>query len=132
MKLTIGVMGASGGELNESVRRKAYDLGDAEARAGDGAGGVGGVMAMIKPIVLANALAAVVGAGYVLCRFIAAVAPQFLFNVGQSWLHTVNLEPLRTTGSMSTGMFVLGLVTSMVVSWVVAYATAELYKLWAR
>jgi hypothetical protein len=29
-------------------------------------------------------------------------------------------------------MFVLGLVTSMVVSWIVAYATAELYKLWAR
>jgi hypothetical protein len=33
---------------------------------------------------------------------------------------------------MSTGMFVLGLVTSMVVSWVVAYTTAELDKLWAR
>jgi hypothetical protein len=89
-------------------------------------------MAMVKPIVLANALAAVVGAGYILCRFIAAVAPQFLFNVGQSWLHTVNLVPLRTTGSMSTGMFVLGLVTSMVVSWAVAFATAELYKLWVR
>jgi uncharacterized protein DUF5676 len=89
-------------------------------------------MAMIKPIVLANAVAVVVGTGYILCRFIAAVAPQFLFNVGQSWLHTVNLEPLRTSGSMSTGMFVVGLVTIMVVSWVVAYTTAELYKLWAR
>jgi hypothetical protein len=86
---------------------------------------------MIKPTVSANALATVVGAGYILCRLIAAVAPQFLFNVGQSWLHTVNLEPLRTTGSMSAGMFVLGLVTSVVVSWVAAYATAELYKRWA-
>jgi len=86
---------------------------------------------MIKPIVLANALATVVGAGYILCRLIAAVAPQFLFNVGQSWLHTVNLEPLRTTGSMSAGMFALGLVTSVVVSWVAAYVTAELYRRWA-
>jgi uncharacterized protein (TIGR00725 family) len=31
MKLTVGVMGASGGELSESVRRKAYDLGEAVA-----------------------------------------------------------------------------------------------------
>jgi uncharacterized protein DUF5676 len=87
---------------------------------------------MIKPVALANALAVVVGAGYVLCRLIAAVAPQVLFNVGQSWLHTVNLEPLRTSGSMSARMFGLGLVTSMVVAWVLAYATAELYELWAR
>ncbi len=85
---------------------------------------------MIRPIVLANALATVVGVGYILCRLVAAIAPEFLFNVGQSWFHTVNLAPLRTTGSMSTGMFVLGLVTSVVVSWVVAYVTAELYKLW--
>ena len=85
---------------------------------------------MIKPIVLANALATVVGAGYILCRLVAAIAPEFLFNVGQSWFHTVNLAPLRATASMSAGMFAFGLVTSVVVSWVVAYVTAELYKLW--
>jgi hypothetical protein len=86
---------------------------------------------MIKPIGLANALATVVGAGYILCRLVAAIAPELLFNVGQSWFHTVNLAPVRATGSMSAGMFVLGLVTSVVVSWVVAYATAELYRRWA-
>ena len=85
---------------------------------------------MIKPIVLANALATVFGAGYVLCRLLAAVAPDLLFSVGQSWLHTVNLAPLRATGPMSAQVFALGLVTSVVVSWVAAYATAELYKLW--
>ncbi len=85
---------------------------------------------MIKPIVLANALATVVGAGYILCRLVAAVAPESLFNVGQSWLHTVNLTPLRAASPMPTGMFVLGLVTSVAVAWLVAYATAELYKLW--
>lgn len=86
---------------------------------------------MIKSIVLANALATVVGAGYILCRLVAAVAPEFLFNVGQSWLHTVNLAPLRTTSPMPTGMFVLGLVTSVVVSWILTYATAKLYERWA-
>lgn len=87
---------------------------------------------MINSTVLAHAVATVVGAGYILCRLIAAVAPGFLFNVGQSWFHTVNVEPLRTTGSMSTGMFVLGLVTSVVVSWVATFAGAELYRRWAE
>ncbi len=86
---------------------------------------------MVNSTVLAHAVATVVGVGYILCRLIAAVAPGFLFNVGQSWFHTVNLEPLRTTGSMSTGMFFLGLVTLVVVSWVAAFATAELYRRWA-
>lgn len=39
---------------------------------------------MVRSTVLANAVATVVGVGYVLCRLIAAVAPQFLFDVGQS------------------------------------------------
>ena len=87
---------------------------------------------MAKSHVLANAVATVVGVGYVLCRLIGAVAPQFLFNVGQSWFHTLNLEPVRATSSISMEMFVLGLVTSAVVGWVAAYATAELYKRWAK
>ena len=86
---------------------------------------------MVNSRALAHAVATVVGIGYVLCRLIAAVAPQFLFNVGQSWFHTMNLEPLQTTGSMAAGMFVLGLVTSVVVSWASAFATAELYRRWA-
>ena len=86
---------------------------------------------MVNSTALANAFATVIGAGYILCRLIAAVAPGFLFNVGQSWFHTVNLGPLRTTGSTSTEMFFLGLVTSVVGSWVGAFATAELYRRWA-
>jgi hypothetical protein len=89
-------------------------------------------MTMINSRVLAHAVATVVGVGYVLCRLIAAAAPQFLFSVGQSWFHTVNLEPLRTAGSMSIRMFALGLVTSVVVSWIAAFATAELYRRWAE
>ncbi len=89
-------------------------------------------MTMVNSRALAHAVATVVGVGYVLCRLIAAVAPGLLFNIGQSWFHNVNLEPLRTTGSMSAGMFSLGLVTSVVVSWVAAFATAELYRRWAE
>ncbi len=87
---------------------------------------------MVRSTVLANAVATVVGVGYVLCRLMAAVVPQFLFDVGQSWFHTLNLEPVRATRSMSMGMFVLGLVTSVIVSWIGAYATADLYARWAK
>jgi serine protease Do len=83
-----------------------------------------------KAAVLANAVATVVAVGYVLCRLIAAVAPRLLFNIGQSWFHTLNLEPIRAPGSMSVAMFILGLVSSVLVSWLGAYATGELYRRW--
>lgn len=87
---------------------------------------------MIKTTVLANASATVIGAGYIICRLISAVAPNFLFSIGQSWFHTVNLELVRTTGSMSMGAFIFGLISSIVVAWVTAYAIAELYNRWAK
>lgn len=87
---------------------------------------------MIKTTVLANASATVAGAGYIVCRLISAVAPNFLFTVGQSWFHTVNLESVKTTSSMPMGTFILGLLSSIVVTWVAAYAIAELYNRWAK
>ena len=85
---------------------------------------------MVKSMALANAMATVVAIGYVLCRLIAVIAPDVLFNVGQSWFHTLDLEPMRATRSMSMGMFVLGFVTSVAGSWVATYAVGELYKRW--
>jgi hypothetical protein len=81
--------------------------------------------------VLANAVATVVAVGYVLCRLVAGVAPELLFSIGQSWFHTLDLEPVRAAGSLPAAMVILGLVTSVVVSRVGAYATAELYRRWA-
>ena len=87
---------------------------------------------MLKPQPFAHAVASVTGAAYVLCRVLAAVAPQFLFTIGQSWLHTINLEAVRATQSMSLSAFVLGLVSSVVLSWIAAYAVATLYNRWAK
>jgi hypothetical protein len=70
------------------------------------------VRRMIKSNVLAHSVVTVTGVGYVLCRLISAVAPAWLFNIGQSWIHTVNLESVRTTGSMSFSMFIIGFVYS--------------------
>lgn len=85
---------------------------------------------MIKSNILAHAAATVAGAGYIICRLISAVAPNVLFSIGQSWFHTVNLESVRVTSSMPTGMFILGLVSSIAVTWIAAYAIAELYNRW--
>lgn len=87
---------------------------------------------MVKSTILANAVATIVGVGYVLCRLIAAVAPQLIFNIGQSWFHTLNLEMVRATRPVSLGILILGLVSSMVVAWVGTYAVALLYNRWAR
>ena len=87
---------------------------------------------MIHTKILANSVAAVVGVGYVLCRLIAGIAPNFLFTIGQSWFHTINLGSTPAVTSMSFSMFVLGLVSSVIVGWVAAYATAELYNRWEK
>lgn len=87
---------------------------------------------MVNSKVLANSVGTVTGVVFVVCRLIAAIAPNFLFNIGQSWFHTVNLEADKVGASMTVGMFVLGLVSSVVVAWVVAYAIAELYNRWAK
>lgn len=87
---------------------------------------------MIQSTILANSVATVTGAGYVLCRLVATFAPNLLFTIGQSWFHTINLESVRATRSMPMGMFILGLVTSVILSWVAAYAVAELYNKWEK
>lgn len=87
---------------------------------------------MIYTTVLANSVATVAGVGYVLCRLIAGIAPKFLFSIGQSWFHTINLSSMPVATAMSLGMFVLGLVSSVAVAWVAAYAVAELYNRWEK
>lgn len=87
---------------------------------------------MLKSQPFANAVAIVVGVAYVLCRIVAALAPQFLFRIAQSWFHAINLDSSLATGSMSLGMFLLGLISSVALSWVAAYAVAELYNRWAK
>lgn len=87
---------------------------------------------MINSQVLANAVAVVTGAVYIVCRVLAAVAPNLVFAVGQSWFHTINLSSMRAAAPMALGVFLLGLVSSVAVVWLVAYATAELYNRWAK
>lgn len=87
---------------------------------------------MIAAKAFAHAAATVAGAAYVVCRLLASIAPNFLFAVGQSWFHTVDLSAIRGTGGMTFGTFILGLVSSVAATWVGAYMLAVLYNRWVK
>ena len=76
---------------------------------------------MTKAIALPNAMAVVTGAGYVICRLLASIAPSFLFSIAQSWFHTFKIEPELTIEN-SAGTFLIGLVSSMAVAWLWTWA----------
>jgi len=87
---------------------------------------------MLKPQAFANAVAVVGLALYVVCRVIALIAPDLLFNVGQSWFHTFSLNAVKTTSTFDLGTFLFGGITFSILAWVTAYATASLYNKFAK
>lgn len=87
---------------------------------------------MLNAKVFANA-AAVVGAGlFVVCRLLVGVMPQSMFNIAQSWMHSVALQPSMMGGYGTSSGWLVGIVSMVVVVWVVAYAFASLYNSWAK
>ena len=91
-----------------------------------------GRVVMVKPVALANAVAAVGGVLYVACAAASAVAPNLVIALGQSWAHTMNLEAIKATTPLTVGGVLLGFVTFVVATWVVAYASAVLYNIGAK
>lgn len=86
---------------------------------------------MLKTRPLANSLAVAMGIFYVVCRLLAAVAPDFLRSIGQSWFHTYDLSALPA-GSPTGGGFIWGLVTSMAAAWIFGYLWGWFYNRLAK
>ncbi len=87
---------------------------------------------MAKPIVLANASTVVALGIYVVCRVISLIAPDFLFNIANSWFHTFSTESVRSVAPMNIGTFIFGAATLSILVWVTIYAGATLYNKWAK
>lgn len=87
---------------------------------------------MVKSIALANAATTVSLGIYVACRVVSLVAPDFLFNVAQSWFHTFSTESVRSVSPMNIGTFIFGAITLSVLVWVTVYAGAVLYNKFAK
>ncbi|OGH23882.1 MAG: hypothetical protein A3J69_01050 [Candidatus Levybacteria bacterium RIFCSPHIGHO2_02_FULL_42_12] len=82
---------------------------------------------MKNPIVLANAVTLALLVFYFVCVVLSFVAPDILLSIGQSWIHTLNMEAARTTNQMSLTGIILGAITFGAVVWVEVYLAAFLY-----
>lgn len=83
---------------------------------------------MLKPVAFANAITTVGVSGYMICMVLSAVTPDLVFNIGQSWLHTINLNVLRSTEPMDIGSTLVGAITFAALTWVASYIGASLYN----
>ncbi|AKM83534.1 hypothetical protein A2422_01530 [Candidatus Woesebacteria bacterium RIFOXYC1_FULL_31_51] len=81
-----------------------------------------------NPISTANAFAITTGIFYVACRVLVGLFPNLMFTVAQSWFHGVALTKFDT-GSLTMSTFLIGLVSSLVFTWVTGYIFAKIYNL---
>lgn len=87
---------------------------------------------MIRANSLANAVTLVMLILYVACAAISAAAPDFVLGVGQAWVHTINMELIKSTQQMTLGTFVWGAVSLGALTWLVTYGTAVSYNYFVK
>lgn len=87
---------------------------------------------MLKSIAFANAAAIIMAIWVISCALLSYLAPDLLFAVAQSWMHTINLDLVKATFSPNLGSIILGFVSAVVLTWVTTYATIELYNRLAK
>lgn len=81
---------------------------------------------MLKEVPFANALAVLMGVVYVLCALFVAVLPDLFKAVAVSWFHGIDLEAIWTGGLR--GNFLLGLGSTVVLSWLGGWVFAWVYN----
>lgn len=87
---------------------------------------------MLKPIALANAVAAIFVVVYTLCGIVSYILPDLYWGVLNSWMHGVNLEVAKATAPMSIGTFIFGVVTFTVYVWIVSFLGSSMYNKFAK
>lgn len=87
---------------------------------------------MLKSVAFANAVAAIMAVWVVACALLSYLVPNLLFTVAQLWMHTINLNVVKTTFTPNLGSIVLSLVSATGLAWITTYATIGLYNRWAN
>lgn len=95
-------------------------------------GDMGEVRKMLNAKAFANAASAVMAVWVVACALLSYMAPDLLFSIAQSWMHTVNLESAKATFAPNLGSLILGLVSAVGLTWITTYGTISLYNKWAK
>lgn len=83
---------------------------------------------MLNAKAFANATAIVMAVWVLGCLALSLMVPDLLFSVAQSWMHTINLNLVKTTLNFDLGSVVLGLITAVGLTWITTYATIWLYN----
>lgn len=87
---------------------------------------------MLKSIPFANAATVITAVFYIACALLSYLAPDLIFTIGNSWVHSLNLEAIKAASGLSFGSLVFGLVSISVITWITAYALIELYNRFAH
>lgn len=87
---------------------------------------------MLNAKAFANAATVVMAVFYVICAGLSYFAPDLIFSIGRSWMHTVNLESVKATFNPDLGTLILGIISLSVVTWITTYITIALYNKWAK
>lgn len=87
---------------------------------------------MLNAKAFSNAVTLVTAVFYIACWALSTLAPDLIFNIAKSWIHSLNIDSLKSTTTMSWDSVILGLVTISVLVWVTTYTTIWLYNLWAK
>ena len=78
-------------------------------------------------ILLANASAVWIGIIYLVCRFLVVLFPELSKAVTQSWFHGIGFSRFDSS-NLTVSSLVLGLVSSVLTVWVIAYLFAQFYN----
>lgn len=83
------------------------------------------------PKATANGAAVTVAIIYIFCRVGVSLFPDLSMSIAQSWFHGIQLTQISEL-RLTSGSFVLGLVTSMIFAWLVGYLFANLYNYFVK
>lgn len=83
---------------------------------------------MLNAKAFANAATTVMAVWVLACALLSYIAPDLLFTVAQSWMHTINLESVKATFSPNLGLLIWGLVSATGLTWLTTYSLAALYN----
>ncbi len=86
---------------------------------------------MLKSVPVANAVAIVSAAFFVICAALSYVAPDLTGVFVESWFHNFGLNSVKPI-QLSLNSFVIGLISFTLVSWVTTYVTVEIYNKLAK
>jgi len=77
-----------------------------------------------NPMATANAAATTVGIIYVVCRLLVGLFPDLMMSIAQSWFHGLTFG----SWSISTGNFMVGLISAVASAWVAGHLFAVSYN----